>query len=297
MDHMEKGALSFTKMSGAGNDFIFIDNREGAVPPAIRAKLAAHICPRMFSVGADGIIFIEKSSIADFSWDFYNADGSLAEMCGNGARCAARYAFSRGIAGAKMSFATLAGIIEAEVFADDTVCLQMTAPEDYRSGLSLELGGTSCQVDFLNTGVPHAVVYVDEVSEGQGIGNIPVQEWGRIVRNHDHFAPAGTNVNFVSRGEGNSLYVRTYERGVEDETMACGTGAVAAALCFSKKYGFASPVNIVSSGGEILSIAFKTGCPPQEAAPSLSGPARIIYQGELAAEALPADIVKELGKR
>ncbi len=275
--------LPFTKMSGAGNDFIVIDHRRALIPEAEQAGFAKKVCRRMFSVGADGLILIENSDLADFRWRFYNGDGSVAEMCGNGARCAARFAYKNKIAGVRMSFETLAGIIEAEIENDDTVRLRMTPPFDFRTHLTLTLDGQEKTLSFVNSGVPHAVLFMgaDE--------NIPVREWGKIVRFHPLFQPAGTNVNFVQKIAANTLHVRTYERGVEDETMACGTGAVASAL-FAALDGLAcSPVNIITSGGERLTIFFDLH--PDLNAPRaenvfLQGPARIIYEGLVTTEAL-----------
>jgi diaminopimelate epimerase len=239
-------------------------------------------------VGADGLILIENSAVADFRWRFYNGDGSVAEMCGNGARCAARFAYTKGIAGSCMSFETLAGIIEAEICRndtgdDETVRLRMTAPCDFRTNLSVLLAGQEKILSFVNSGVPHAVLFLEEDE------SVPVQEWGRIVRFHPLFQPAGTNVNFVQKLAENTLLVRTYERGVEDETMACGTGAVASAL-FAATSGLASsPVTVITSGGERLTVLFdlhngQHG--PQAENVFLQGPARIIYEGKLTAEAL-----------
>ena len=275
--------VAFSKMSGAGNDFIIIDHRIPLIPEGEQSEFAKRVCRRMFSVGADGLILLENSDAADFRWRFYNADGSVAEMCGNGARCAARFAFVNGIAGASMSFETLAGIIEAEVREDETVRLRMTAPHDFRTGLSVVLDGQERSLSFVNTGVPHAVLFFDEGENEE----LRVREWGKLVRFHPLFQPSGTNVNFVQKIGENTIRVRTYERGVEDETMACGTGAVASAL-FAALSGLAgSPVAVETSGGERLTILFDL----QEGGPgadnvSLQGPARLIYNGKLTAEAL-----------
>jgi len=272
--------VAFSKMSGAGNDFIIIDHRIPLIPEEEQSEFAKRLCRRMFSVGADGLILLENSDAADFCWRFYNADGSVAEMCGNGARCAARFAFVNGIAGASMSFETLAGIIEAEVREDETVRLRMTAPHDFRTGLSVMLDGQERSLSFVNTGVPHAVLFFDEGDE------LRVREWGKFVRFHPLFQPAGTNVNFVQKIGENTIRVRTYERGVEDETMACGTGAVASAL-FAALSGLAgSPVAVVTSGGERLTILFDLQEGPGADNVSLQGPARLIYNGKLTAEAL-----------
>ncbi len=273
--------VPFAKMSGTGNDFIVIDHRRPLVPQDGQADFVRKVCRRMFSVGADGVIFIENSEQADFSWQFYNADGSVAEMCGNGARCAARFAFAKGIADKKMSFETLAGIIEAEILDDDgDVSLLMTSPFDYRTDLEVELDGIASEVFFMNSGVPHAVLFMDEEVK------IATKKWGYEIRFHELFRPAGTNVNFVQSLADGSIRVRTYERGVEDETMACGTGAVASAIFAAIKGLVASPVTLTTSGGEKLTIVFDLQKDGTAENVYLQGQARIIYIGQLTAESL-----------
>lgn len=272
--------VPFAKMSGAGNDFIVIDHRRPLVPQNEQENFVRKVCRRMFSVGADGVIFIENSENTDFSWKFYNADGSIAEMCGNGARCAARFAFAKGIAEKKMSFETLAGTIEAVVLDDDEVSLLMTSPVDFRTGLEAELDGTTHGISFMDSGVPHAVIFMDEGAE------IPVKKWGHEIRFHELFQPAGTNVNFVQYLADGGIRVRTYERGVEDETMACGTGAVAGAIFASASGKLDSPVTVTTSGGEKLIIVFDLQKDGTAENVHLQGPARIIYIGQLTAESL-----------
>ncbi|MBW2658523.1 MAG: diaminopimelate epimerase [Deltaproteobacteria bacterium] len=272
--------VDFAKMSGAGNDFVVIDNRDKIVLPADQREFCRRLCRRMFSVGADGVIFIEKSDAADFGWNFYNGDGSVAEMCGNGARCAARFAHSHKIAGPCMKFETLAGIIAAEVLASgDGVRLEMVPPSDFRQGLTLTLDGVEYEAASVNTGVPHAVIFVDRE-------DVPVKKWGRSVRYHQLFRPDGTNVNFARVLEDGRLQVRTYERGVEAETMACGTGAVAAALYAAVAKAMASPVEVLTSGGEMLTVFFDLSDGPVARNVFLQGPARHIYDGQLTVEAL-----------
>ena len=272
--------VSFEKMNGTGNDFIVIDNRNSVVPPDDQREFVRKVCRRMFSVGADGLILIEESEEVDFSWQFYNGDGSVAEMCGNGARCAARFAFRHNIAGARMKFETTAGTIEAEVLeGDEIVRLEMTRPFDFRLGLSMSLDGEEHEVAFVNTGVPHAVIFVEKE-------DTPVKKWGRKVRFHELFEPKGTNANFVRILDDGKLQVRTYERGVEDETMACGTGAVAAALFATMQRGMDSPVEVVTSGGGILTILFDLLDGPVAENVFLQGAARCIYEGQLTAESL-----------
>jgi len=269
--------IPFYKISGSGNDFILIDNRQGIVRDAVLEQLIVGACRRRMSAGADGLILIEESHQTDFRWRFYNADGSRAEMCGNGARCAARFAHLRGIAGPKLSFETDVGRISAEIIGD-RVKIGMTEPGGLRLDQSLNLEETSCDYDFINTGVPHVVVVSQDVEV------VDVFHMGRLIRYHDAFAPAGTNVNFVQRLDRQEIAVRTYERGVEDETLACGTGCVAAALVTALKHGWVSPVDVLTRSGGILRISFER----RDTVFSdvyLEGDARIIYDGMLWEEA------------
>ena len=233
----------------------------------------------MFSAGADGVILIENSDTVDFRWRFYNSDGSIAEMCGNGARCAARYAYRHGIAGERMRFETVAGIIEAEICAGEEVRIRMIDPFDLQEDITLFIGGQERHAAFINTGVPHAVIFVDD-------DNTPVKEWGREVRFHHLFEPEGTNANFVSIKGDSQILARTYERGVEDETRACGTGAVASAIIASIKHNVSPPIAVTTSGGDRLIIEFARQENGEINDVFLTGPARIIYQGELTAESL-----------
>lgn len=272
--------IVFEKMSGTGNDFVIIDNRSIGIPRDVQQDLARKICRRMFSVGADGLIFIEESTVADFGWNFYNADGSVAEMCGNGSRCAARFAYRHNIAGKKMKLETLAGIVEAEICEEeDIVRVKMTRPFDFRLDIALQIGDEERPVAYVNTGVPHAVIFVQE-------DDVPVKTWGRMVRFHELFEPKGANANFVKLLPDGKLKVRTYERGVEDETMACGTGAVASALFASILKGIDSPVEVVTSGGDVLTILFDLHDGPVAENIFLQGPTRLICTGNLTAEAL-----------
>uniref|UniRef100_UPI0040572E01 diaminopimelate epimerase n=1 Tax=Candidatus Electronema sp. TaxID=2698783 RepID=UPI0040572E01 len=276
--------IPFVKMSGTGNDFILIDHRQPLIEPDSMSAFAAAVCRRKFSVGADGLILIENAEGADFRWRFFNADGSVAEMCGNGARCAARFAFMQGIAPTKMRFETLAGLIEAEV-ADQEVAVKMTEPHDLRLHQTISVNNAQLVLHSLNTGVPHAVVFVDNIEETD------VRGLGRIIRYHETFQPAGTNVNFVQK-RGETFKVRTYERGVEDETLACGTGSAASAIIAALLGQATSPVEIITSGNDRLTILFSLlehkagGTAPIVYNVFLKGPAHAVYQGELTAEAL-----------
>ncbi len=270
--------VPFVKMSGTGNDFIIIDHRKPLISREAMAEFAALVCRRKFSAGADGLILIEDSDQADFKWLFFNADGSVAEMCGNGARCAARFAYMHGIAPARMCFETLAGIIEAQV-ADINVSVKMTDPGDVQMHREITVDDETVLLHTVDTGVPHGVVFVDDIEQ------IDVCARGSRIRRHTTFMPAGINVNFVQK-QGDAFKVRTYERGVEDETLACGTGAVAGALIAALLDQAASPVEIITSGGDRLTIVFdvKEGGSAENV--FLKGPAHMVYKGELNAEAL-----------
>ena len=260
-------------MSGSGNDFIIIDNRNQFVDKRNLSKIAAKVCRRKMSVGADGLILIENSKTVDFKWRFFNSDGSVADMCGNGARCAARFAYLNRIAGSKMSFETGAGIVSASI--DNTlVKISMPDPSDIKTDYPIKLENGSLIINSVNTGVPHVVIVTDTLDD------IQVVQTGREIRFHKNFAPAGTNVNFICINKDNSIAVRTYERGVEDETLACGTGSIAGALVGAKKFKIKSPVNVKTKSGESLYIHFK------EKEDSyydiiLEGNADCIYKGEL----------------
>ncbi len=269
--------LSFHKMSGGGNDFIVIDNRVGVVDEKNLSQWIASICRRKHSVGADGLILIETSERADFKWRFFNADGGEAEMCGNGGRCVARLAHLKGIAGPRLSFETQAGVIHAEI-TDKRVKLEMPRPSTIELDYPLEVGGETFTVSSVSVGVPHVVLWVNDVDAAA------VFKAGRAIRYHEHYAPAGTNVNFVQALEDGALAIRTYERGVEDETLACGTGSVAAALIASAKGMVTSPAALNTRGGECLKIYFdKQGHGFHDV--FLEGDARVIYEGKLWKEA------------
>jgi diaminopimelate epimerase len=237
-------------MSGCGNDFIIIDNRSPLIAEKDITAFIIGVCRRKMSVGADGIILIENSDTVDFKWRFYNSDGSLAEMCGNGARCVARFAYMNGITGPDTSFETLAGVVSASVSETGLVKIKMTDPVNLVPDRPLVLKSGKYAVGSVNTGVPHVVMVVADIQK------TPVKEMGREIRFHPDFAPAGTNANFVSLQPDNIVAVRTYERGVEDETLACGTGCVASALITSRKFALVSPVTLLTRSGGYLRIYF-----------------------------------------
>ena len=264
-------ALSFYKLQGSGNDFLVVDNRQEALKDL--RNLARRLCQPKISVGADGLIAIEKSASADFRMRIINADGSEAEMCGNGARCVARVAHLLGIAPARMSFETLAGIIRAEVVGE-RVKIFMNSPHSLALEQKLSFNGQEYNLHSINTGVPHVIVPWENLEEA------PVAELGRKIRFHSTFAPAGTNVNFIHQSDEHNINIRTYERGVEDETLACGTGSVAAALVKAALGWASAPVSLHPKSGEVLTVnfdwdgaEFKNVC--------MEGAAVLVYKGEL----------------
>ena len=270
---MGNNRIPFFKMHGGGNDFVLIDHRERFIPEAEQPQFVRRVCHRQLGAGADGLILLEDSPRADFRWRFYNADGSEPEMCGNGGRCAARLAVMHGIAPADLSFETLAGIIKAEV-RDRRVKLLMTGVGEVSLNRAIPLEGETLTGHFLKVGVPHVAVPVADLE------STPVTRWGRAIRFHPLFAPAGTNVNFIRVEGPQEVVIRTYERGVEDETLACGTGAVAAALIAARLGQVRSPVTVHTRGGEALTVFFT---PQGEGFTQvfLEGDALVAYQGEL----------------
>jgi diaminopimelate epimerase len=269
--------IPFMKMSGSGNDFILIDHREPLVEEDRLKEFIQKVCRRRISVGADGLILIERSEKADFKWRFYNADGSEPEMCGNGGRCAARFAWLKGIAGSSLTFETLTGILSAQVDGK-RVKLEMPKPHDFKLDETILVDGKEQIFSQINTGVPHAVLFVDDV-EGADVVRI-----GRVIRYHSHFVPNGTNVNFVQLGKDSRLSIRTYERGVEDETLACGTGAVASTLIAVLKGLVRSPVSIRTRGGEVLMVHFEMSGEEMSRI-FFEGDVHIVYEGEMWEEA------------
>ena len=276
---MPKIRLEFTKMTGAGNDFVIIDNRRNVIgenqPAFVRA-----VSNRRLAIGADGILLLEKSGIADFSMKYFNSDGSYGGFCGNGGRCIARYAYLRGICSRELSFESLRHVYKATVDGE-TVSLKMKDPKGEQLSLKLGAGGRALRVHFLDTGAPHVVVFLNENKwlAGRDLEAVNVVTLGRTLRNDPYFGRPGTNVNFVSVHD-KFLSIRTYERGVEEETLACGTGAVASALIAYRIKGMNSPVKIVPRSNEPLAVSFKQRGDLFEDV-YLEGSARISFVGEL----------------
>ena len=259
-------------MNGAGNDFVMIDNRAGKV--RLKPEQIAHICDRHRGVGADGILLLEKGSNgADFRMRYYNRDGGEAEMCGNGARCFARFANKVAGAPKKISFQTPAGLIRGELHGD-LVKLQMSEPKDLRLHVELELDGEDARVHYVNSGVPHVVVPVARVDM------VHVYARGGAIRCHEMFSPAGANVNFIEKRGPRKISIRTYERGVEDETLACGTGVVASALIFAATERTDGPITVIVRSGSELSVDFKRAG-DRFSNVTLTGPAEFAFEGTI----------------
>ncbi len=264
--------MPFWKMHGAANDFILVDDRQGTFP-ARDGEWLAKIMARRTGVGSEGVLLIQSSDRADFRMQFFNPDGREADMCGNGARCIARLAHDLGVAPATMTFETRAGPVRAEVRGPQ-VLLHLMDPKDWRLNRTLQLGGQTVAYHFVNSGVPHAVVVEENVEA------VNVQELGSGIRRHEDFAPAGTNANFVQVTGPQSLRVRTYERGVEAETLACGTGMIACAVIAGRLALVKAPVRVVPASGDELQVDFtlREGGAEQV---TLLGPAEYVFRGEL----------------
>ena len=260
-------------MNGAGNDFVLIDNRERKVK--LSRDQIVRICHRQRGIGADGLFLLvpNASGKAQWSWEFYNSDGSTADMCGNGARCFARFVEKTAGANGQTTFETGAGVISA-AFSGERVTVNLTEPKEQHLGQKLVTKEGALLVHSLNTGVPHVVVFVPDADKAM------VHELGQEIRHHPHFAPKGTNVNFVQVLARNSIRARTYERGVEGETLACGTGVTASALVAARVHGFSSPVQVQVQGGDILEVSFNDDG-GRFSDVRLTGPADFVFEGQI----------------
>lgn len=262
--------LKFSKMNGAGNDFIVLDNRHGAL--TLDAQFIARLCDRHRGVGADGLLLVEPAmGNADFRMRYYNRDGGEAEMCGNGARCFGRFARQFLPDRDTLTFETMAGPISAQ-FVDDLVRIGMGEPKDLELREMLELNGRTYEVHSVNTGVPHAVLFVDDID------SVDLPLLGAGIRYHERFSPKGTNVNLVQIKGPQRIAIRTYERGVEGETLACGTGVVACALVHHELHAETVPISVLVKGGDTLEVDFDI-LAGAYANVTLTGPADFVFEG------------------
>lgn len=264
--------LHFYKMNGAGNDFIVIDNRNLKID--LSKETIAALCDRHRGIGADGLLAVEPAQQdADYRFRYYNADGGEAEMCGNGARCFGRFtAHLSPEVKDIVTFETIAGELSAEMI-EGNVKIMMSDPFDLEIDTDCKIEGLSA-IDFLNTGVPHAVSSTDDLA------SINVKKMGAAIRNHQRFSPNGTNVNFYQAKGNSHIAIRTYERGVEDETLACGTGMCACALIHHLKTGEPSPIKVDVAGGDTLEIGFEKVADGFKNV-TLSGPADFVFEGDV----------------
>jgi diaminopimelate epimerase len=264
--------LRFWKMHGAQNDFVLFDDRDGKFPVTNR-DFIARISARHSGIGAEGVILLQPSLTADFFMRFFNPDGGEASMCGNGARCAARLASELGIAGKKMTIDTNAGQLTAQVLQRG-VRVRMTDPVDWELHGSLDLGGRTLTYGFVNTGVPHVVMRTGDLRD------VDVALVGSAVRRHCRFYPEGTNVDFIEVLPDGGLAVRTYERGVEAETPACGTGATASGLIAARHGWVKLPVQIRVASGDVLTVD-GTATEDGFRQVTLTGPAEHVFEGTI----------------
>jgi diaminopimelate epimerase len=239
------------------------------------ADTAKKLCDRFYGIGADGLLLVEKSTVADFKMRIFNSDGSEAEMCGNGSRCIALYAYTMKIAPAGMKIETKAGILNADVKGDD-IKVKLTDPKDIQWNLCLMIHECPYKVNVTNTGVPHVIHFVDDLEA------VEVKSLGSKMRYHEEFSPNGANVDFVKITDknNNKIAVRTYERGVEDETLACGTGAVASAIISAESEKLASPITVETKSGETLKVHFESKDGNFRNV-YLEGKAKLVYEGEI----------------
>jgi diaminopimelate epimerase len=269
--------LPFYKMNGAGNDFIVIDNRDLSID--LDTETIEALCDRNRGIGADGMLMVEPAEHgADFKFRYYNADGGEAEMCGNGARCFGRFtAHLMEELPDQVTFETIAGTLSAEMVGEN-VRIAMSEPKDLKLETGAKVAGLDAALHFVNTGVPHVVAFVPG---GDFFEELDVYAYGKAIREHQAFAPAGTNANFAKVIGPSHIEIRTYERGVEDETLACGTGMVASALIHHLLTGEPSPIQVVVAGGDTLEVGFVKAGDQGFHNVTLTGPADFVFEGQI----------------
>jgi diaminopimelate epimerase len=282
---MEK--IYFVKMSGAGNDFIVFD-RKNNPGLNLNSDSIKKFCDRRNGIGADGVITISDSTEQNFVMDYYNSDGSSGALCGNGARCAVKYAeFSGRLNNGCAKFLANNILYSGKVLEGSEVQIYLNSPTKFKNRFKVKAANQLITASYINTGAPHVVIKIEDIlwdpkdlnSSFSNLDEVPVFEIGREIRYLNDFAPEGTNVNFIKTEDG-KVHIRTYERGVESETLACGTGAVAAAFSGFVNDNLIPPIYLKTRGGDELAVDFKTeGNKIKEV--SLTGPAKIIFTGEI----------------
>ena len=271
--------INFTKLTGAGNDFVLIDKKLNP-EVSIDSKIIRKICDRRFGVGADGLLIIDDGENIDFKMEYFNSDGSSGMLCGNGARCIIKYAdFSGRINGINTNFTFNGEDFSGIVIDEDIIKFQLNSPTKLKQNFEIEILNKKLNVSFIDTGAHHVVINIDDNNNAiESIELFPVEKFGREIRHSKYFQPLGTNVNFISIKD-DIIYIRTYERGVEQETLACGTGAVASAVISVKEGKISTPAKLKTMGGDILEVDFLMVENLIENI-SLTGPAKIVFQGK-----------------
>lgn len=257
-------SFAFSKYSGCGNDFILVDNRTSRFP-ADNKVFIQRLLNRRHGIGADGLILLENSPLASFKMRIFNPDASEAEMCGNGIRCLIKFASELGLPSDNLVVETLSGLLAAKNNLEN-VSIKMPYPAEVQ--LNVKLINPTLEACHLNTGVPHTIIFTDDIE------NIPIDILGPQIRHHQQFGKNGSNVNWVQVLDQNTIVIRTFERGVEGETLACGTGATAAALASSLKYHLLSPITVLTKSGDALKIEFT------DTDVWMTGPAERVFTGE-----------------
>lgn len=273
--------LEFYKMTGAGNDFIVGDNRAGSWSVLNLPALARGLCRPALSVGGDGLVLVESSKRARFRVRVFNRDGSEAGLCGNGTRCAVRFALLKVIAGRQTTVETPAGVLEAEVCPDEEVRLKMTLRSEAPRRLTLTVSGKAVEGYLVTAGVPHFIVFVKDIQ------SVPLASLGPLLRNHPDLAPDGANVDFLELREGGEPHsIRTYERGVEGETLACGTGVSAAGWLLYQTFAKPALQRFQVRSRKVLEVHCGEAAFPGELSVRLKGEARTVYRGQLTVETI-----------
>jgi diaminopimelate epimerase len=280
---MTKYKLNFSKYEGAGNDFIIIDDQLAHFP-IDQKEMIKNLCHRQKGIGADGIILVQKSEKADFRFRIFNKDASEAEMCGNGLRCFGKFIENLGFSKPSFFVETMDRVLLVEK-KDETIQVEMGVNKDTLLNMTIDIDNKKLHLHATNTGVPHTVIFTNNVAD------FDVKNYGRIIRYHPYFAPKGTNANFAELNQSNQILLRTYERGVEDETLACGTGATAAAIIASLVHDIKSPIEVITKSQDKLIISFdKEGENFKNI--KMSGPARLVFQGEISLGVNDATCIK-----
>jgi len=271
--------INFTKLTAAGNDFVLID-KELNNNISLSSELIKAICDRRYGIGADGILTIDNCDLSDFRMEYFNADGSAGMLCGNGARSIIKYAHNSGrLNSSSTEFTFQNQLFSGEVLEEEQIKFNLNEPSKLKLNLKVEVNNTPLNGSFIDTGAHHFVVDINEQKKFyESLDSFPVLEFGRKLRNSKQFAPLGTNVNFISINNG-IINIRTYERGVEDETLACGTGSVASAILSFLNKKVSTPVKLKTRSGENLIVDFEY-IDEKFINVSLVGPAKIVFEGK-----------------